>query len=340
MKKLCLFFLLVLVSCDVSSDPKSVVEKYNSLRLEGKFGEVYDLLSSSDQKVETKASYAKRMQSDELAGLFQNQTRFKVTGANIKEIEAVVFVDVTMPDLSSLMGDVLSIGMVSAFSGDKKKANELLDKTIKEKLTGNVAKVTKSETFKLVKEQNEWKILLGWEAQSLLKKANDLRKKKRYTDAISEYQKALDLDSELAEAKKGIEQSRKALELAKKLKKERKKRKTYIKMIRLYDLKSGYYRGYLKDKFAGVTFKLKNNGNKTLSEVKVVVYFKNAAGDVIFEKDFTPVYENKYSSRPKLLKPNYVWQNPRGKYYTVDDMPSEWKEGSAFARIVDIKFKE
>ena len=35
---------------------------------------------------------------------------------------------------------------------------------------------------------------------------------------------------------------------------------------------------------------------------------------------------------------NYIWQMERGKFYKADSAPSEWKEGSASAKITDIEF--
>jgi hypothetical protein len=40
----------------------------------------------------------------------------------------------------------------------------------------------------------------------------------------------------------------------------------------------------------------------------------------------------------KPLKPGYIWQQERGKVYSVNTVPSEWKEGAAVARISEIRF--
>ena len=78
--------------------------------------------------------------------------------------------------------------------------------------------------------------------------------------------------------------------------------------------------------------------------VKVTVYFKDAKGNTIAEEDYTPVLVSNFnfmlSDSNKPLKPNYIWQMERGKFYTAKSVPSEWKEGAAEIRITDLQFKE
>lgn len=116
----------------------------------------------------------------------------------------------------------------------------------------------------------------------------------------------------------------------------------YTDSILLYGLKAKYYDSLFEGKKPGVVFKLKNNGSKTLKEVEVTVYFKDANGQIIFEEDFYPVLVsdlsfNKDSNKP--LKPNYIWSIPKDKFYTVENVPSEWKTGSVSAKITDLEFE-
>jgi hypothetical protein len=74
--------------------------------------------------------------------------------------------------------------------------------------------------------------------------------------------------------------------------------------------------------------------------VEVTVYFKDVNDAIIFEEDFLPVLVSDYSFNDnKPLKPNYVWSIGRGKYYPVEEVPSEWKYGSVSAKITDIEFE-
>lgn len=118
------------------------------------------------------------------------------------------------------------------------------------------------------------------------------------------------------------------------------KKQAYIKNVELYAFKAKYYTTYLDEKVTGVEFKLKNKGDRSLKEVEVTVYFKDANGTIIAE-DYHPVLVTKYSfsGDNKPLKPNYVWQMEIGKFYKADSVPSEWKEGSVSAKITNIEFE-
>lgn len=52
------------------------------------------------------------------------------------------------------------------------------------------------------------------------------------------------------------------------------------------------------------------------------------------------MWVTKYSiSDNKPLKPNYIWQLERGKFYQAKSVPDEWKAGSVSAKITDLEFE-
>lgn len=110
----------------------------------------------------------------------------------------------------------------------------------------------------------------------------------------------------------------------------------------IYDLKAEYMDSVLNGKIPGVLFKIRNAGDRALSRVKVVVYFKDTNGNIVAEEDFFPVLVSNYSfardSRP--LKPGYVWQMESGKFYAAKSVPSEWDEGGVRAEIAEIEFAD
>ena len=105
---------------------------------------------------------------------------------------------------------------------------------------------------------------------------------------------------------------------------------------------------WLQNTFRGLLFKnvafnltiqeLKNNGNKELKRVQLTVYFKDNSGNIIHEDYFTPISEYSWNDNSKSLKPNRIWQMESGHYYKADNVPSEWKEGSAEIKVTDIEF--
>jgi hypothetical protein len=74
--------------------------------------------------------------------------------------------------------------------------------------------------------------------------------------------------------------------------------------------------------------------------VKVIVYFKDAKGNTIAEENYYPVLKSSLLSESKPLRPNYIWQMERGKFYGAKSVPSEWKEGAAEIRITDFRFQD
>ncbi len=116
-------------------------------------------------------------------------------------------------------------------------------------------------------------------------------------------------------------------------------KQTYAKNhLVLYDVTATYYDSVIDGKVPGVEFKVKNNGGRALSRVDVTVYFKDAFGAVIFEKTYSPVSDRSILENNDPLKPGYIWQLERGKFYPAKDVPTEWDEGSAEASITRIEF--
>ena len=112
--------------------------------------------------------------------------------------------------------------------------------------------------------------------------------------------------------------------------------------IELYEFEAKYMDSVLDGLVPGVTFKIKNNGGRTLDRVEVVVLFKDASGSVIAEEDYFPIFVSEFnlSGDTKPLKPGYIWQQERGKFFAAKSVPSEWKEGAAEIKIVDIRFQD
>lgn len=110
--------------------------------------------------------------------------------------------------------------------------------------------------------------------------------------------------------------------------------------LQVYELEAKYYSSLLDGRIPGVRFKVKNNGGRTLNEVKVRVVFHDANGKPIAEEDYHPVLVSEYnmSGDNTPLRPNYIRQQDSGEFYSAKSVPTEWKTGAATARIVDIAF--
>ncbi len=117
----------------------------------------------------------------------------------------------------------------------------------------------------------------------------------------------------------------------------------YIKeQLELYEVSGTYRESLLDGRVPGVTFKLRNKGTRQLDKVKVTVFFKDSAGSIIYEEDYNPVSVSAWTltGDNKPLKPGYVWQIERGKFFSAKSVPSEWKEGSIAAEVTEIEFSK
>jgi DNA-directed RNA polymerase subunit M/transcription elongation factor TFIIS len=123
----------------------------------------------------------------------------------------------------------------------------------------------------------------------------------------------------------------------------RREESDYIKNhVRLYAFEAKYITRRRDSTVPGVSFKIKNDGEKTLYEVNVTVYFKDAEGNIVAEDDFSPVNRFGFISDGDSgpLKPGYIWQPERGKFYVCESVPSEWDPGNAEIEITGVSFNE
>jgi hypothetical protein len=104
--------------------------------------------------------------------------------------------------------------------------------------------------------------------------------------------------------------------------------------LELCDVTAKYMDSLLDGRVPGVLFKLRNKGDRSLDEVEVSVFFKDANGNIIAEEKFHPVLVTEYSySGNKSLKPGDAWQ----MFYWAKSVPTEWIEGAVDASITDIR---
>lgn len=168
---------------------------------------------------------------------------------------------------------------------------------------------------------------------SLKKEAQALLDSNKFEEAISKYKALSEISSGVEAAEVGIEKTTKAME-------EFTEKMNYMDKVEITEFLTQRIDTYVKKDIPAVRISLKNKGDRSLDKVKVVVYFKDKGGNTIFEEDFHPVLVSKYSfsGDNKPLKPGYVKEMEKGKYYTLESALSDWQEGKATAKVVDIEF--
>jgi len=168
---------------------------------------------------------------------------------------------------------------------------------------------------------------------TLKKEAQDLLKSNKFEEALAKYKAMNEISSGVDAAVVGIEETTKAME-------EFTEKMNYIDKVEITEFLAKRIDTYSKQGIPAVRITLKNKGDRSLDKVKVVVYFQDKDGSTIFEEDFLPVLVSKYSfsGDNKPLKPSYVKEMEKDKYYTLESALSDWQEGKAIAKIVDIEF--
>lgn len=173
------------------------------------------------------------------------------------------------------------------------------------------------------------------EVLALQEEAVELLSKKEFQQAIEKYNKILTYDSGVEVAKEGLAEVKEAAS-------NFKEKMDYIDSIEIIELTAERIDTWGGDNKPAVRIALKNNGNRSLSEVEIIVYFKNTSGDIIYEESFHPIMVTSFSSsrRGKHLKPGYINEMEEGKYFVVDSPITQWKEGDIDYKIGNIEFSD
>jgi hypothetical protein len=235
--------------------------------------------------------------------------------------------------------DGLKAMMGAAFAGKSSEStNETMmvaNLTVIDGLTGEqiLGKYrTGLEQDRIKKEMEEAERL---KIRLLEDEAKKLLSSNKFEEALSKYTAMSKISSGVEAAKVGVTKTTKSME-------EFAEKMNYIDKVEITEFVAKRIDTYLKKKVPAVRISLKNKGDRSLDKVKVTVYFNDKDGNTIFEEDFHPVLVSKYSfgGDKKPLKPGYVKEMQKDKYYTLESVLSAWKEGQAIAKVVDIEFTE
>lgn len=184
------------------------------------------------------------------------------------------------------------------------------------------------EQERIKQEEREKVSALGNEASKLLKSY-------KFEEALLKYKAMGEISSGIEAAEAGVENTSKAMaKFTEKME--------YIDKVKITEFLAKRIDTYSIKGAPAVRISLKNSGDRSLDKVKVIVYFQDKDGNTIFEEDYHPVLVSEYSfgGDNKPLKPGYVKEMEKDKYYTLESALSDWKEGKAIAKIVDIEFTE
>lgn len=225
---------------------------------------------------------------------------------------------------AAFAGKSLGVANQAMFAANLNTIHGLTGEEILKKYHSSLEK----DRIKREKEEAERK-----KVTNLKKDAQELLDSNKFEEALSKYKELSEISSGIEAAEIGIENTTKAME-------EFTEKMSYINKVEITEFVAQRIDTYLKKDVPAVRISLKNRGDRSLDKVKVVVYFKDKDGNTIFEEDYHPVFVSKYSfsGDNKPLKPGYVKEMEKGKYYTLESALSDWQEGKATAKVVDIEF--
>lgn len=110
------------------------------------------------------------------------------------------------------------------------------------------------------------------------------------------------------------------------------------KSLVVENVEASYKKSALEGNVPGVSFSIKNTGEKTVKRIKVNCSFMNAEGKKIAEESYLPVSEFDFANG-KPLKPGYEWTLDKSRFYSAKGIPSEWAPGKVEIKITEIDFQ-
>lgn len=323
--------LICLAGCDFGGEkPDDALAKFLDARSRQDWETAYSLISNDDKAIESFADYSK-VDSDfspSFLSEIRGASKFKILKTERNSSKAKVTVEATEADVAKLIIEKVNYE-INHYTDLMAKSNA--SQYIEEKYHNHLPMLTETETYDLIKEDSGWRVFLGLrvarEMQSLIAESQKYQKEKKYDESRALLLKAKAISSDGSTIDDLISNLDK--EIA-----EDKAMNEYVDKVQIFDVAAKYYEGN-DGSVPGITFKIRNVGNRELTEIDIIVYFKDKSGNTIAEKTYYPVLPSKSS-----LKPGYIWQIERGKFYSASSVSDEWKTGSVAVNVALLKFAQ
>lgn len=374
MKRLILILLplgtLGISACDLLSglgqaSPEGVLENYLEATHAYDAATAYSKVTKDDQAAKTLAEFQAQLETLKASPFapLRESIRFEIADVRLNGNSASALALITGPDLGVALSDIAGAGPGVAF-GQTQATAKLEDAIAQKTDGGHLPETTKTKTFQLRKGTDGWRVFLDWKAEklaylerlekekaererqaqeakkavevqakidSLQHEAQEMYSEDNLQEAFSLYRQMLELDFYNTAAEKGLNEVNRRSAVIK-----------YRRKIRLYDLQFGLYDTQQDGKIPGLSFKLRNDGDKTLTEVKVRASFLNRNGEVIARETLTPIRAGSTSANQSgtALKPDEEWAMEPGLFFHTRTVPPDWDASKLEAEISDLKFAD
>jgi|GEM_PF-1773459 len=170
-----LLFLVAATPALAEQSPASarnVLEHYLNAVLDGNYKQAYEYIASTDKKKRSRARYLQENQKKPtpLNRVLSDKAGFTILQMTESEDKATAVVKHSTPNLDSVVPEILS-ALFTSVMGDKNE-NEL-EKVLAEKIDRGVPVKVEEKTYNLVKENDDWKVVLNWKTERQLRKQKD-----------------------------------------------------------------------------------------------------------------------------------------------------------------------
>ncbi len=305
----------------------------------GNYREAYTYIAAQDKSIKTVDEYVQECQADPVfkVGLaMEAPDTLTPRVVSLDHDVAVLTVTRSAPDMTAILDRFAD--PASARTLTEQELKKMSAKEIRDKLQGKeVPRVTIHETYTLVKEDDRWRVFFDWKTQQaeqrkqetisrLLADASQLRRTHNFAEALKKYEEILAIDRNVQQA---------AAEKAEVLKEldQLQEKQQYLALLQLQNIRIERQRQRgseaLKDSVIGT---IVNQGDRTLTRVKVAVYFLDAEGNEINYPALASEFS--YISDTQLLTP----RSKKDFGFTIEGYaPPDWS-GRVSVKITDIEF--
>ena len=259
--------------------PKDALKQYLDALDQGDYVKAFSLISSKDKEVKDFQAYMSESSSQRsaLKLALASKISYSIKSSQKKGDEAEVLVDLNTPDFDAVYGQIFGDNPGET-KADRKEINRLLAETYK---NSKMPMVKVNKTFTLYKEEDGWKVFLDWEkekkVQDAVAQGEQLEKDGDWQAAKDKYQEALKLNGENAEAAEKIKEIDAKISAYQ-------SNMEYAANISFGNIKT-------ESAFGGtaVFVDIKNNGDRPLKMVEVIVSFLDRGGQPITQKFLKPI---------------------------------------------------
>lgn len=360
--KLLIIIIFIFSGCkkDDIQGAKQSITSYLTNLLAGQFTDAYNQISGKDKNNKSIMSFVQENQGDEdnkyIEKIILSKIKYSIIKADhISDAEVRIYVSIQGPEIGQIIEDLMTTNLTE-FS----RYRSYRDHLIMNYKTGHYSSIGTLVMYTLIKEGDSWKISLGWDdsnEDTVANKWNKLIEHESKLTAVKDIINSLITVRELLYLNTESGFSKSYVKRIKEYARIQKRKQSYIENLELKNLKVkkwilgrtdwktaiiGYSfsnddRKYLRANKKGIFGLLKNNGDKTISQVELRFKLLDNDNKPVGEFVAQTINSSSLTSMPsKPLKTNHESNFAIPLHLNI---PDAWG-GKFDVTISDIKFSE